>query len=179
MPRFLRSTWKSKGTRRSSRILWVSRSSRLTSFITCLTNLLIIERNWSSASGMRTSTSPCFRASWRSCRRWVICERVRLRESWNGCAINKRNLRRRDVVGDLRTRRFLNVGPFEFQYVFNSRDPIVIGVMVEAGIVKEGTPLCVPSKDVSWLYISSFSLSLNPIANCDVHTPLHVVYIRI
>ncbi|KAL0121301.1 hypothetical protein PUN28_008754 [Cardiocondyla obscurior] len=33
------------------------------------------------------------------------------------------------------------------QYVFNSRDPIVIGVMVEAGIIKEGTPLCVPSKD--------------------------------
>ncbi|EZA50226.1 Eukaryotic translation initiation factor 5B [Ooceraea biroi] len=33
------------------------------------------------------------------------------------------------------------------QYVFNSRDPIVIGVMVEAGIVKEGTPICVPSKD--------------------------------
>jgi hypothetical protein len=25
----------------------------------------------------------------------------------------------------------------------------VIGVMVEAGIVKEGTPICVPSKDVS------------------------------
>lgn len=43
--------------------------------------------------------------------------------------------------------------PFGFQYVFNSRDPIVIGVMVEAGIVKEGTPLCVPSKDVSRLYI--------------------------
>ncbi|OAD53060.1 Eukaryotic translation initiation factor 5B [Eufriesea mexicana] len=35
------------------------------------------------------------------------------------------------------------------QYIFNSRDPIVMGVMVEAGIVKEGTPLCVPSKDVS------------------------------
>ena len=35
-----------------------------------------------------------------------------------------------------------------FQYIFNSRDPIVMGVMVEAGIVKEGTPLCVPSKDV-------------------------------
>lgn len=33
------------------------------------------------------------------------------------------------------------------QYIFNSRDPIVMGVMVEAGIVKEGTPLCVPSKD--------------------------------
>ncbi|XP_050589121.1 eukaryotic translation initiation factor 5B isoform X3 [Bombus affinis] len=35
------------------------------------------------------------------------------------------------------------------QYIFNSRDPIVMGVMVEAGIVKEGTPLCVPSKDIS------------------------------
>ncbi|KAF7406338.1 hypothetical protein HZH68_005707 [Vespula germanica] len=33
------------------------------------------------------------------------------------------------------------------QYIFNSRDPIVMGVMVEAGIIKEGTPLCVPSKD--------------------------------
>lgn len=35
------------------------------------------------------------------------------------------------------------------QFVFNSRDPIVVGVMVEAGIVKEGTPICVPSKEVS------------------------------
>lgn len=35
------------------------------------------------------------------------------------------------------------------QYIFNSRDPIVMGVIVEAGIVKEGTPICVPSKDVS------------------------------
>ncbi|XP_071453012.1 eukaryotic translation initiation factor 5B [Hetaerina americana] len=33
------------------------------------------------------------------------------------------------------------------QFVFNSRDPIVVGVMVEAGIVKEGTPICVPSKE--------------------------------
>lgn len=33
------------------------------------------------------------------------------------------------------------------QFVFNSRDPIVMGVMVESGIVKEGTPICVPSKD--------------------------------
>ncbi|XP_029730627.2 eukaryotic translation initiation factor 5B [Aedes albopictus] len=33
------------------------------------------------------------------------------------------------------------------QFVFNSRDPIVIGVIVEAGIVKEGTPICVPSKE--------------------------------
>ncbi|XP_005400804.1 PREDICTED: eukaryotic translation initiation factor 5B [Chinchilla lanigera] len=33
------------------------------------------------------------------------------------------------------------------QYVFNSRDPIVIGVTVEAGQVKQGTPMCVPSKN--------------------------------
>ncbi|XP_055601880.1 eukaryotic translation initiation factor 5B-like [Uranotaenia lowii] len=33
------------------------------------------------------------------------------------------------------------------QFVFNSRDPIVIGVIVEAGVVKEGTPICVPSKE--------------------------------
>ncbi|XP_028028443.1 eukaryotic translation initiation factor 5B [Bombyx mandarina] len=33
------------------------------------------------------------------------------------------------------------------QFVFNSRDPIVAGIMVEAGVVKEGTPICVPSKE--------------------------------
>ncbi|CAG9859776.1 unnamed protein product [Phyllotreta striolata] len=33
------------------------------------------------------------------------------------------------------------------QFVFNSRDPIVVGVIIEAGIVKEGTPICVPSKE--------------------------------
>jgi len=33
-------------------------------------------------------------------------------------------------------------------FVFNSRDPIVAGVIVEAGIVRQGTPLCVPSKEV-------------------------------
>ncbi|KAK1129272.1 hypothetical protein K0M31_020400 [Melipona bicolor] len=42
------------------------------------------------------------------------------------------------------------------QYIFNSRDPIVMGVMVEAGIVKEGTPLCVPSKDVSISLLFSY-----------------------
>ncbi|XP_065836749.1 eukaryotic translation initiation factor 5B-like [Oscarella lobularis] len=31
--------------------------------------------------------------------------------------------------------------------IFNSRDPIVVGVYVEDGVVKTGTPLCVPSKD--------------------------------
>jgi hypothetical protein len=33
-----------------------------------------------------------------------------------------------------------------------------MGVMVEAGIVKEGTPICVPSREVSNLL--QFSLSL-------------------
>ncbi len=31
--------------------------------------------------------------------------------------------------------------------VFNSRNPIVAGVVVEAGVVRQGTPLCVPSKE--------------------------------
>ncbi|XP_075446594.1 eukaryotic translation initiation factor 5B isoform X2 [Ascaphus truei] len=32
------------------------------------------------------------------------------------------------------------------QFIFNSRDPIVMGVVVEAGQVKQGTPICVPTK---------------------------------
>lgn len=32
------------------------------------------------------------------------------------------------------------------QFVFNSRDPIVMGVVVEAGQLKQGTPMCVPTK---------------------------------
>ena len=33
-------------------------------------------------------------------------------------------------------------------FIFNSRDPIVMGVVVEAGVLHQGTPLCVPSKAV-------------------------------
>ena len=33
--------------------------------------------------------------------------------------------------------------------IFNTRDPIVVGVVVEDGVVKQGTPLTVPSKSVS------------------------------
>lgn len=69
-----------------------------------------------------------------------------------GHGINKRRVRGRRP----RPRYIRLNGAFElglvcdlFQYIFNSRDPIVMGVMVEAGIVKEGTPICVPSKDVS------------------------------
>lgn len=32
--------------------------------------------------------------------------------------------------------------------IFNTRDPIIVGVVVEAGVVKPGTPLTVPSKEV-------------------------------
>ena len=32
--------------------------------------------------------------------------------------------------------------------IFKSRDPIVAGVAVEAGIIRPGTPLCVPSREV-------------------------------
>ncbi|XP_061693736.1 eukaryotic translation initiation factor 5B isoform X2 [Syngnathoides biaculeatus] len=32
------------------------------------------------------------------------------------------------------------------QFIFNSRDPIVMGVSVEAGVLRQGTPICVPSK---------------------------------
>ena len=35
------------------------------------------------------------------------------------------------------------------QFIFNSRDPIVVGVSVEGGVLREGTPICVPTKDVS------------------------------
>ncbi|XP_055327238.1 eukaryotic translation initiation factor 5B-like [Paramacrobiotus metropolitanus] len=33
------------------------------------------------------------------------------------------------------------------QFVFNTRDPIVVGVVVDAGVLKVGTPLTVPSKE--------------------------------
>jgi translation initiation factor 5B len=33
--------------------------------------------------------------------------------------------------------------------IFHVRDPIVIGVTVKAGILKVGTPLCIPDKEVS------------------------------
>ena len=35
-------------------------------------------------------------------------------------------------------------------FVFNSRDPIVAGIVVDAGVIRTGTPICVPSKDVSF-----------------------------
>jgi len=34
------------------------------------------------------------------------------------------------------------------QHIFNSRDPIICGIIVEDGFVRLGTPICVPSKEV-------------------------------
>lgn len=36
--------------------------------------------------------------------------------------------------------------------IFHVKDPIVIGVTVKAGILKIGTPLCIPDKGVSIIY---------------------------
>lgn len=50
------------------------------------------------------------------------------------------------------------------QFVFNSRDPIVCGVMVEAGIVREGTPICVPSKEFTEVgIVTSVEINHKPV----------------
>ena len=46
------------------------------------------------------------------------------------------------------------------QYIFNSRDPIVMGVIVESGFIKVGTPLCVPSKEVGCCFFHRNSYRL-------------------
>ena len=35
------------------------------------------------------------------------------------------------------------------EYVFNKRDPIILGVEVTEGVLKVGTPIVVPTKEVS------------------------------
>uniref|UniRef100_A0A673H5U8 Eukaryotic translation initiation factor 5B n=1 Tax=Sinocyclocheilus rhinocerous TaxID=307959 RepID=A0A673H5U8_9TELE len=35
------------------------------------------------------------------------------------------------------------------QFIFNSRDPIVMGITVDAGVLRTGTPVCVPSKGIT------------------------------
>ncbi|EGD81768.1 eukaryotic translation initiation factor 5B [Salpingoeca rosetta] len=57
-----------------------------------------------------------------------------------------------EVKQQLRERyRNIAVFPCRLQIVpdcvFNARDPIVVGVRVEEGLLRTGTPLCVPSKD--------------------------------
>lgn len=43
------------------------------------------------------------------------------------------------------------------EHIFNTRDPIVLGVNIEAGNLRLGTPLVVPSQNVSQLSINLFS----------------------
>lgn len=43
----------------------------------------------------------------------------------------------------------LNLPLTYLQAIFNKRDPIVLGVTVDCGILRTGTPLCVPSKEVT------------------------------
>ncbi|XP_049611755.1 eukaryotic translation initiation factor 5B [Syngnathus scovelli] len=58
----------------------------------------------------------------------------------------------RDDYKKAKQEEFKNVAVFPVkirilpQFIFNSRDPIVMGVSVEAGILRQGTPICVPSK---------------------------------
>jgi translation initiation factor 5B len=40
--------------------------------------------------------------------------------------------------------------------IFNSKNPIILGVNVKAGILKLGTPLCIPEKGVSYLIFLTF-----------------------
>uniref|UniRef100_A0A8B9EXV0 Eukaryotic translation initiation factor 5B n=1 Tax=Amazona collaria TaxID=241587 RepID=A0A8B9EXV0_9PSIT len=50
------------------------------------------------------------------------------------------------------------------QFIFNSRDPIVMGVVVEAGQVKQGTPMCVPSKNfVEIGIVTSIEINHKPV----------------
>ncbi len=45
------------------------------------------------------------------------------------------------------------------QFIFNSRDPIVMGVIVEAGVLRTGTLLCVPTKGVRHVESAHFQLN--------------------
>ncbi|OQR72505.1 eukaryotic translation initiation factor 5B-like [Tropilaelaps mercedesae] len=59
----------------------------------------------------------------------------------------------RDELRAKKREEFKNIAVFPCKLrvlpncIFNKRDPIIVGVMVEAGIVKLGSPLCVPSKE--------------------------------
>ncbi|KAL8274724.1 hypothetical protein Esti_001329 [Eimeria stiedai] len=50
------------------------------------------------------------------------------------------------------------------QFIFNKKDPIVVGVLVEEGFLKVGTPLCVPEKgDLRIGTVVSVELNRKPI----------------
>ncbi|XP_018649654.1 putative eif5b-like protein [Schistosoma mansoni] len=60
--------------------------------------------------------------------------------------------------------------------IFNKRAPIVIGVRVEAGIVRVGTPICVPSRECVHLG-RIFSIESNHKPVDEARTGMEVVYI--
>lgn len=45
--------------------------------------------------------------------------------------------------------------------VFNTKNPIIIGVEVKEGILKKGTPLCVPDKDIGMRIGKVESMEIN------------------
>merc|ERR1711962_755306 len=76
----------------------------------------------------------------------------------------------REELKNRRKEEFKNVAVFPCklrilpQYIFNSRDPIVMGVNVEAGAVRMGTPICVPAKEFVFIgIISSIEINNKPL----------------
>lgn len=52
----------------------------------------------------------------------------------------------------------------------------MIGVIVENGIIKEGTPLCVPSKEVGPFFVMAWfqTFKLDVEFKCNMHTALRL-----
>ncbi|KAJ8256240.1 hypothetical protein COCON_G00201040 [Conger conger] len=55
------------------------------------------------------------------------------------------------------------------QFIFNSRDPIVMGVTVDAGVLRQGTPLCVPSKGGSPSCLCSQFVDIGIITSIEIN----------
>lgn len=62
------------------------------------------------------------------------------------------------------------------EFIFNKRSPIIIGVRVDAGILKCGTPIVVPSQEFVCIFISSRRRALDLFV-CHVGT-LVTVFLR-
>lgn len=129
-------TSKSRGRPRKWQTAWGSRYSRLTSSTTCLTL---------SPSTGRNTRRPSRRSS--SKRTFPIPRELKTPPA-DWCYVL----------------RHIAVFPVKLrilpQFIFNSRDPIVMGVCIDAGVLRQGTPLCVPSKGVSHTQTKCIYLSL-------------------
>lgn len=58
------------------------------------------------------------------------------------------------------------------EYIFNKRNPIILGVHVEDGILKVGTPICVPTKEVSNSLVALTSQCINTFGSALNSAPL-------